>query len=133
VVSELFRWGTQILGNPRHDDTVRASWLIGAIEATAEADGLSAEIDESYEFRVGDEVVTVVVSRGTIDARQGPAESPALVIQTDHETFASLGTQRISPEDAIREGKLFVEGDPDAAARCSKLFGLLDSEVATSA
>jgi DNA-binding HxlR family transcriptional regulator len=128
VLSELFRWGMHALAAPRPGDAVRASWLLAAIEARAERQPVRARVDESYELRIGDEVITVAVRRGTVDARQGPAEAPALIVETDPETFAALGMGRLSPQEAIREQRLAIDGDPNAARRCSELFGLLEAE-----
>src|SRR5438067_1752405 len=73
VLSELFRWGMRTLSPPGPDDTIRASWLLAAIEARAEADHISPDVEETYEFRIGGEVVTVLASPSRIEARQGPA------------------------------------------------------------
>jgi putative sterol carrier protein len=56
-----------------------------------------------------------------------------VVLTTDHSTFAGIGSGGLSPADAIRAGKLTVEGDPAAAARCAAVFGVGAEPEAASA
>ena len=126
LMAELFRWGMRNLGGPGEGEAIRASWLIAATEATIDPAAIP-DLDESYEFRVGDEVIAVTAGPSGVAARQGPAEAPAFTIQTDPVTFAGLGSQRITPDDAVRQGRMRVSGDSGAADRCGRLFRLFEA------
>ena len=78
MLSELFRWGMRTLGAPGPEEAIRASWLIAAIEAAAKPGQMPPGIEDAYEFRIGEEVITLRASPDGIEARQGPTESPTL-------------------------------------------------------
>jgi DNA-binding HxlR family transcriptional regulator/putative sterol carrier protein len=124
VLMGLFEWGVGLIAAANDDDVIRASYWLPAIEASLQNASIDPECDDVYEFRIGDERITVQVARGEAHARQGSATSPDLVIHTDQETFAALGGRLISPEQAIAAGTLSVEGDPAAALRCARVFEL---------
>lgn len=123
VFMALYQWGLQIATAPAPGDAVRASYWLPAIEAAAGDRQVPADVDEVYEFRVDDDVLAIVVKAGAVTVQQGGADSPDLVIRTDSETFAELGSGRLSPADAIEAGRLIAEGDPAAGQRCAALFG----------
>jgi len=132
VLDELFGWGLQLLGAPGPDDVVRASWLIAAIGGSADAERIPDKTEESYELRVGEEIVTVEVDPEGVKTWEGAARAPAVVFEMDLETFAALGTREMTGDEALHDGRLVVDGDAGAAARASKLFGLLEPDVASS-
>jgi DNA-binding HxlR family transcriptional regulator len=133
VMAELFRWGLRVIGAPSGHDALKASWWLPAIQAGARAQALPADVDDVYEIRVGDEIITVMAKGARIDVREGPSESPDVVLGTDHETFIELGRGRISATEAVESGRLTVEGDPAAAERCAALFGLSQADGAPAA
>ncbi|MEB3980402.1 winged helix-turn-helix transcriptional regulator [Mycobacterium sp. 663a-19] len=128
VVRALFEWGLDVIGTPGAHDTVKASYWLPAVQAAVHAQSPPADIDDEYEFRVADEAITVTVKAGKVDVRQGPADRPGVVMHTDTQTFAGLGSGRITPAAAIEAGTLTLEGDPAAARRCAELFGLSDGQ-----
>lgn len=127
VVLGLFEWGLRLVGTPSKNDAVRASYWLPALEMAARPDAVRRDVDDEYEFRVGDETVVVAIRGGELRTSEGPADQPDVVLATDHETFAGLGRGIVSPAQAIAAGKLRVEGDPDAVARCAALFGMGDA------
>jgi DNA-binding HxlR family transcriptional regulator len=126
VLEALFLWGLQLTDAPAEDETIKASYWLPAIQASARPEALPADTDDVYEFWIGGETVTIKARRAGIEISNGPAERPDVVIHTDHLTFASLGMRGISAADALKQGKLTVEGDRAAADRCAALFALAD-------
>jgi DNA-binding HxlR family transcriptional regulator len=122
VVFGLFEWGLRLTGEPTSNDVIRASYWLPAIEAAAQPQAVPPDADDTYEFRVGEEIVSVTVRNGRIDVRQGATDSPDVVLSTDAWTFVALGRGELSPLEAIKAGKLSVEGDPAAAERCAAVF-----------
>jgi DNA-binding HxlR family transcriptional regulator/putative sterol carrier protein len=124
VVMDLFHWGLRLVAPAGDDDAIRASYWLPAIEHAAQGAAIDPDCEDVYEFRIGEERVTIEVAGGEVHVRQGSATSPDLVIQTDHDTFAELGMRQISPEDAIAQARLTIDGDPAAALRCARIFQL---------
>jgi DNA-binding HxlR family transcriptional regulator/putative sterol carrier protein len=131
VLEALFQWGLRVIDAPSSTDTVKASYWLPAIESAARADALPAEANDTYEFRVGDEVISVTARQNHIEVHQGPAGFPDLVLHTDPATFVALGRGELTPLAAISAGTLTVEGDPDAAERCAMVFAAPDRPAAT--
>ena len=122
VLEELFHWGLHFAAAPSAADAVKASWWLPAIRAAIRPESVPADFDDTYELRIGDEVVTIAGKAGDILAREGPADDPDLVLRTDPMTFALLGRGELSAREAARSGALTVEGDAAAAERCAALF-----------
>jgi DNA-binding HxlR family transcriptional regulator/putative sterol carrier protein len=130
VMLALFQWGLQLLGDVTDDDAVKASYWLPALQMAARRGVLPDDVDDVYEFHVGEETVTVVVHGGSVDLRPGSAESPDLVLRTNAETFAELGAARLTPGQAVASDRLQVEGDPSAAERCAAIFATEDERLA---
>ena len=133
VLLGLFEWGLRFMDAPRSDDVVRASYWLPAIEAAAQPDAVPANVDDTYEFRVGEEALSVTVRNGKLEVRQGSTDTPDVILSTDAWTFVALGRGELSPLEAIEAGKLTVEGDPAAAERCAAVFATTDPRVDPSA
>ncbi|MFJ8832162.1 winged helix-turn-helix transcriptional regulator [Micromonospora aurantiaca] len=103
--------------------TVRASWAVLAIEAMVD-DGRTGEIDESYEFRVDDEIFHVDVRAGHAEVVAGPAGAPSLTVRTDARSFFSLGMRQLDPIEALVSGQVAAVGVPAAVTRCLRLLGI---------
>jgi DNA-binding HxlR family transcriptional regulator/putative sterol carrier protein len=122
VLLELFQWGLQLLSSPATGETVKASYWLPAIEAAASVARVPDGVDDAYEFRIGEEVITVRATGGKATVQAGPAESPSVVVETDTKTFARLGRGQLSPLEAAEQGKLAFAGDEAAAERCAAIF-----------
>ena len=86
VMRELALWGIRSLGAPEDDDEFAPGWLQGALD-TVFAPMAS---DGSFEFRVGDEVASVV--DGVV--RAGSVDEPDVVVETDPRGFYRLVVDR---------------------------------------
>jgi DNA-binding HxlR family transcriptional regulator len=128
VFRALFVWGLNL-----HESAVGESpeigWLLDGIRATPPSP-LAAGVRESYEFRIGTDVVHVVVEDGELAAGEGSAKDPALVVTADLMTFLAVARGGVSPEEAVAVGKMKVEGDPEAAARCAAIFSTAPARLA---
>jgi len=120
----IARWGMKFL---TEEDAVhgvsRAAWGFLAVQAMIDETRLPT-VEESYEFRVDDEVFHIAVRGGKALARRGPAGVPALVVTTDASTFIRIGAGILMPFDAVVGSALKIDGDPDAVQRCTRLIGL---------
>jgi DNA-binding HxlR family transcriptional regulator len=75
VIRELALWGARSLGPPTHEDELFPGWLYNAMDVVL----ASSAPPGRFEFRVGDEVASIVDGR----AQPGPVESPDVVVEGD--------------------------------------------------
>ena len=124
MLLSMARWGMKFL---TEEDVLhgvsRAAWGFLAVQAMIDQSRLP-NVEESYEFRVDDEVFHIAVRGGKALARRGHADEPSLVVTTDASTFIRIGAGILIPFDAVIAGALRIEGDPRAVQRCMRLIGL---------
>jgi hypothetical protein len=68
-----------------------------------------------------------------VEVRQGSGPDPDLVVTGDAETFLAVASGRLSPEEAVQSGALWVEGEREEdrealLAWCQSLVGPLKAE-----
>jgi DNA-binding HxlR family transcriptional regulator len=102
VMRELALWGIRSLGAPEDDDEFAPGWLQGALDTVF----APMAPDGSFEFRVGDEVASLVDGQ----ARAGAAEQPDVVVDSDRKSFYYLFVER-------RWDGVTVQGDRELLER----------------
>ena len=116
VIVALSRWGMRFLSVPREDDDLRAGWAAVAMRSVL-GQGVTGSRPGTYEFRIDGEAFHVRVVDGEegerIEARQGSAPDPDLVVVGDAETFLAVASGRLGPEGALDSGALRIEGDQE--------------------
>ncbi|QBS39484.1 winged helix-turn-helix transcriptional regulator [Nocardia sp. CS682] len=123
VIIGLASWGLSHISSYEQDGLVRSEWGRLALEAMITV-GPPPEVDESYEFRIGDEVFHVLCENGTARVVDGSPDDPALVVTADPETFIRIGTEQLGILDAMLSGNLTVSGDSTSLSRCLRLLDL---------
>jgi DNA-binding HxlR family transcriptional regulator len=86
VLHMLAHWGARSLGPPNADTPLEPGWLAGALEMIF----LAPPIDARVEFRVDDEVASLVDGA----PREGPLEDPDTVVASDRTGFYHLIVDR---------------------------------------
>jgi hypothetical protein len=131
VIVALSRWGARLLDAPRAEDDLRAGWAAVAVRS-AIGRGAAGGRPATYEFRIDGEVFHVRVRDGEegegVEARQGSAPDPDLVVVGDAETFLAVASGGLSPEEAVQSGALRAEGEREGdrealLAWCRSLVG----------
>jgi putative sterol carrier protein len=110
----LSRWGARLLDAPRAEDDLRAGWAVVAMRSALGREATGSRTG-TYEFRIDGEAFHVRV-RGSeegegVEARQGSAPDPDLVMIGDAETFLAVASGRLSLEEAVESGALRLEGE----------------------
>jgi DNA-binding HxlR family transcriptional regulator len=82
VMRELAFWGARSLGPPTADDELYEGWLANALDTMFAPFAPPGR----FEFRVGDEVASLVDG----EARPGPVEGPDVVVEADPEGIYHL-------------------------------------------
>ncbi len=80
-------------------------------------------VNETYEFRIGDEVFYARIKDGSIETGEGPAGNPDLVVVADPQTFLDLAS-KLPLAQAVASNMIRIEGDPAAVERLAQVFGL---------
>ena len=127
VVVELSRWGSRLLGAPRGEDDLRPAWAAVALRSVFDVEAVGGS-KETYEFRIDGEVFHVRLEGGGVEARQGPAADPDLVVAGATEAFLAVAAGRVEPGAAVEAGTIRVEGSREdggheALVRC---LGMLE-------
>lgn len=121
VILGLSRWGTPLLGLPKQGELFRPVWAIYAMKdrfCPEQAKGVA----ETYEFRVDGDVFHVRVEDQQAFPAAGPGWKPNVVISMDTNTLLEIGTYQLNPDDALKQGRVHLEGDIDAYHRYFSLF-----------
>jgi DNA-binding HxlR family transcriptional regulator/putative sterol carrier protein len=131
VIVALSRWGARLLDAPREDEEMRAGWAAVAMRS-ALGRGATNNPPGTYEFRIDGEAFYLRVGDGEeeerVEARQGQAPDPDLVVTGDVETFLAVVSGRLSLEEAVESRALRVEGEREEdqealLAWCQHLIG----------
>jgi DNA-binding HxlR family transcriptional regulator len=107
VMRELALWGARSLGPPTADDELFAGWLVNPL------DTILAPVAPkgSFEFRVGDEVASLVDGV----AQAGPAADPDVIVEGDAEALYYLFVDRRLDLVAIEGDRALLERLIDVA------------------
>jgi DNA-binding HxlR family transcriptional regulator/putative sterol carrier protein len=127
AVIALTRWGSGRLGRPRRGEHFQPAWLVIAMQAAFQPRA-AAGVNETYEFRIDDEVLHVRVEDGSVEARQGPAHEPEVTFISDSRTMRGVMSGGLTLVDAVAQGRAEIDGDPSALTRCAEVFGPTDRE-----
>jgi DNA-binding HxlR family transcriptional regulator len=111
VMRELALWGIRSLGAPEDDDEFAPGWLQGALDTVF----APMAPDGSFEFRIGDEVASLVDGQ----ARAGAAEQPDVVVESDRRSFYYLFVERRWDGVAVHGDRELLERLLDAVAPVS--------------
>jgi DNA-binding HxlR family transcriptional regulator len=119
----LARWGLGLLGEQDRAGATRAEWGFLAVQSMVVRDAVP-DVDDTYEFRVDEQVFVIEVRAGDVRFRRGAASDPNMTVECDANTFVRVGARMLSPSDAVLTGDVQIKGDPDATQRCIHMLGL---------
>ncbi|MGO4680578.1 winged helix-turn-helix transcriptional regulator [Microbacterium sp. 2MCAF23] len=111
ALDALSRWGAGGMREPRDGEIVTTSSITAALRV-ATGDGIvPADWDTTYNVRVGEVEVHLVMRDGTVVADPGLVEDPDLEI-TAGPGIRDLLAGTLSPQDALATGAVQIDGDP---------------------
>ena len=117
----LTKWGIPLLAEPKTpDEYFMPHWflqgMLSAFNATEAAD-----VTETYEFHVDDEIFHARVHEGRATGDMGRGHNSNLIWSSDSENFMAMAFRMMSPEQSIKKG--FVKaGNLDVLKRALRLF-----------
>jgi len=119
---ELARWGTRYRNEFHPGDQFSARWNALAFKAVFNREAARG-VNEIYEVRVDDDVLSIRVKDGQIETKEGTSWDPDLVFECDEETFIALAASEMTLEDATEQNKVRVDGTDEALRHFSRIFG----------
>ena len=122
MILPLARWASPLLGDPAPGDAYFLRWFILTMRPQFDPAAASGP-PCVYEFRVDDEVIHATVDGGLLDACDGPAPAPDILLTADRETFLGWRTGQLSRQEAIVNG-LAINGGAAQLERLERLFPL---------
>lgn len=100
-----------------------SSWTILAVKALIDPVD-TVGLWEQYEFSIDGDVFHLEIADGQVRVGSGPGSGTSSRINTDTETFVAIGSGQLRPTQALANGSMTVDGDPDAVIRLAKVMGL---------
>lgn len=123
VIAALGRWGLEFLDTPDREDDLRPAWAVVAMRSTLKQEAARG-LQETYEFRIDKEALHLRIKDGEVEALQGPAVDPELVVRSSTQAFLALVAGQLEPAEALESGEIRIEGEQETLARCLEIFGL---------
>ena len=123
AIAALGRWGLEFLDTPGQEDDLRPAWAMVAMRSALKQEAARG-LQETYEFRIDEEAFHLRVKDGEVEALQGPAVGPDLVIRGGTQAFLALAAGQVEPAEALDSGEVRIEGDQETLARCMEILGL---------
>jgi DNA-binding HxlR family transcriptional regulator len=127
IVLRLGLWGASTLGEPRLEDTVNPDSLMLAFRATFRPEA-ARDLQASYELRLGEIVIHARVDKGALEVAEGPLADADLTVETDL-TIRALMSGELSPSEAVKSGKVRLEGKPELLDRFVEVFHIPPAPV----
>src|SRR5215217_2337717 len=125
VIAALGRWGLEFLDNPppNQADDLRPAWAMVAMRSALSPEAVRG-LQETYEFRIDEEAFHLRVKDGEVEALQGPAVDPDLIVRGSTQAFLALAAGQVEPGETLNAGEIQIEGDQETLARCVEVLGL---------
>ena len=119
----LARWGARSLGPPRPEEELYPEWGVNAFPALFNAEAARG-LTETYVLEIDGDVFTARLLNGSLEASVGAAEDADVTVELDIDTFFALTGGELDPREAVKSGRVRVEGDLDALERCFQVLSL---------
>ncbi|WP_083469771.1 winged helix-turn-helix transcriptional regulator [Herpetosiphon geysericola] len=113
---ELGKWGSQFIPvNSEHVHLLN----IGSYALTLKTffRPQQAQFHERYQWHVDGELLSVTIDHGQLIVQQGPSQQPAIILHTTIEHYLQLLQGALTPEQAIAQGLVQVQGEPSGLTR----------------
>jgi DNA-binding HxlR family transcriptional regulator len=121
VIHAIARWGARSLGLPKREDDLDPEWGLNAFPALfypERARGLT----ETFLVRIDDDAFTISLVEGRLGVEAGASADPDLEIATDMATFFGLASGELPPREALEDGRVRIDGDPEALECFFRVF-----------
>ncbi|GAA4549692.1 winged helix-turn-helix transcriptional regulator [Amycolatopsis samaneae] len=122
IVLDLGLWGARSLGHPGPDQILTLDSAILSLYTTFNPDNATG-VHITYELRYDDSmVVHALVDDGALKAGEGAHAGADLVIESRGPALFEILTRQLTPQEAVRSGRVRIEGEPQHLELFGKLF-----------
>jgi DNA-binding HxlR family transcriptional regulator/putative sterol carrier protein len=125
ILLDLGLWGARSLGRPASGDVFTLDAAILSLYTTFRGEA-AAGVRVAYEIQYpGKMVLRVIVDDGALEVSEGRHADADLVIRCDHgPALLDVISGQASPAEAVRSGRLSIEGDLGDLELFARLFRL---------
>jgi putative sterol carrier protein len=113
----------EVLGTPDREDDLRPAWAVVAMRSALKQEAARG-LQETYEFHIDEEAFHLRVKDGEVEALQGPAVDPDLVVRGSTQAFLALVAGQLESAEALESGVIQIEGEQETLTRCLEIFAL---------
>jgi len=121
ALMEVIRWAMKTRLPSRPDDHIRAEWDMVAMKALFDRPRDNS-VDGRYGLTLNGLAAELAVQAGRLQVTVGPVDAPEASIEMDSATGWMLATQSLNAEEALKTGRLRIDGDRDRAIRLLACF-----------
>lgn len=125
---ELGRWGSQFVPPAAGADGLLRPGSYALTLKTFFRPEQAVGVNQTYALHIDNEVLEVRVSHGTLAVRQGEGRDADARFYTDLPSYLGLLRGRLAPAQALAQGLVRVEGDPDALERFVRMCAVAPAE-----
>jgi DNA-binding HxlR family transcriptional regulator len=123
-IVQLARWGGRFGRPVSEEDAFNPQCMALGLLWLFRPDAARA-VRATYEVRAFGNVVSVVVNRGRVDVRVGPADRPDLVIEVlDRAAGQAMTTGRLPATDARMSDQVRIQGPDEALQDFMRIFAM---------
>ncbi|WP_034273301.1 winged helix-turn-helix transcriptional regulator [Haloechinothrix halophila] len=119
ILLQLGLWGARSLTEPTEGDTVTLDIAMLALHTTFRAEH-AENLHVTYQLHFGDMTLHALVDDGTLKVAEGPLPNADLTISTTK--LKQLMAADLTPQDAIANGDVTLDGDPELLTQFTQLF-----------
>jgi DNA-binding HxlR family transcriptional regulator len=121
VVTKLGAWGARSPIPPASQE-INADSIVLALGSLFDAEA-AADLEASYELRIGEERFNVAISGGELTLDREPASEPtATIVVPDAPTLAAILSAQLPLDEALGSGAAQIEGGKRSLQRFLRLF-----------
>lgn len=122
VVTELAKWGMELLGEKDDDEEFRPQWLATGLRGMLRPSrAKDVTLDVDFELGSG-EPVRIHVENGRLRAEPHASTPADVVVRSNLPTLAALADGSLPVEEALADGRLVMDGDADVVRTYRRLF-----------
>ncbi len=121
AVVELVRWGAHWMTERREGEVFRPNLLVVALRALLPSE-VPPSVRLSCEIRTAGACLQVLLDGGSLRVELGPPPEADVIVKGDPRSLLEFISGDLPSDEALRTGRVTIEGPPAARASLKQLF-----------